>query len=247
MHRFFVPKDAFQAESVVFPEESANQIRRVLRLRDGERVAALDGDGRAVEVSVSTVGKTVIGKIERDLPTDHEVLYRLTLLAPLTRREKFEYLLQKCTEAGVTRFLPTVSERSLVQDPRDADEKRTRWEKILKEAAEQSSRDRVPELMNAMQLRDALTIQAASEAIKLLFWEEADAGSAIRDVFAERVSAAPVTDVLLAVGPEGGYSEAEAAFARDHGWRIVSLGKRIFRMETAALASVILTNYSLGC
>lgn len=246
MYRFFVPKDAFQAESVVFPEESANQIRRVLRLRDGERVAALDGDGRAVEVSVSTVGKTVIGKIERDLPTDHEVPYRLTLLAPLTRREKFEYLLQKCTEAGVTRFLPTVSERSLVQDPRDADEKRTRWEKILKEAAEQSSRDRVPELMNALNLQEALMIETAADALKLIFWEEAEAGSALRDIFEARRNAEPVQDVVLAVGPEGGYSEAEVTFARTHGWRVVSLGKRIYRMETAALASVVLTNYGLG-
>lgn len=245
MHRFFIPKDAFQAESVLFPDESANQIRRVLRLRDGERVAVLDGEGRAFEVSVLTAGKAVIGKIERPLPADHEVPYQLTLLAPLTRREKFEYLLQKCTEAGVTRFLPTVSERSLVQDPHDADEKRSRWEKILKEAAEQSGRDRIPSLMNAQHLREALMIPTASESIKLIFWEEADSGSALRKVFAARRSTVPVADVVLAVGPEGGYSEAEVDFARDHGWQVVSLGKRIYRMETAALASVVLTNYGL--
>lgn len=246
MHRFFLPPDRFSAQQVTFPIETATQIRRVLRLESGTRVVALDNSGRSFMVRISIVGKDVIGEIESVvLNEDHEPPYRLTLLTPLTRREKFEWILQKCTEAGATRFIPTVSERSLVRLADEGPEKRERREKIIREAAEQSSRSRIPELNDALNFTDALTFPSEADALKILFWEKADE-TTLKTLLGETVARGVPADVFLAVGPEGGYSDAEAAAARDAGWKIVTLGKRILRMETAALAAVLLINYGLN-
>lgn len=245
MHRFFIPPEYFSASEVSFPHETANQIRRVLRLEDGTRVVALDHSGRSFSVRLSIVGKEVIGGIEAELQEDHETPYRLTLLTPLTRREKFEWMLQKCTEAGVGRFVPIVSERSLVRLTDEGDEKRDRRVKILREAAEQSSRTRVPELSAAVTLTEALNLPADAAALKIFFWEKAE-DVTLKSILTETALKPLPTQVFLAVGPEGGFSDAEAAAARDAGWRIVTLGKRILRVETAALAAVLLTNYGLN-
>lgn len=251
MHRFFLPADSFSSDTVFFPPETANQIRRVLRLRNGERVVALKREGRGFLVELTAVDKTVQGKIVGEAEAGHETPYRLTLLTPVTRREKFEWVLQKCTEAGVGRFLPTISERSLIRSAADLGGKRERWEKIILEAAEQSGRDRVPELMEPMTFDAAVGPRpAASPAgsgfgpLKILFWEEAEELT-LRALFEGTRRTGTPSDVYLAVGPEGGYGAGEAAAARAAGWRIATLGKRILRMETAALAAVLLTNYGL--
>ena len=251
MHRFFLPADSFSSDTVFFPPETANQIRRVLRLRNGERVVALKREGRGFLVELTAVDKTVQGKIVGEAEAGHETPYRLTLLTPVTRREKFEWVLQKCTEAGVGRFLPTISERSLIRSAADLGGKRERWEKIILEAAEQSGRDRVPELMEPMTFDAAVGPRpAASPAgsgfgpLKVLFWEEAEELT-LRALLEETRRTGTPSDVYLAVGPEGGYGAGEAAAARAAGWRIATLGKRILRMETAALAAVLLTNYGL--
>ena len=251
MHRFFLPADSFSSDTVFFPPEMANQIRRVLRLRNGERVVALKREGRGFLVELTAVDKTVQGKIVGEAEAGHETPYRLTLLTPVTRREKFEWVLQKCTEAGVGRFLPTISERSLIRSAADLGGKRERWEKIILEAAEQSGRDRVPELMEPMTFDAAVGPRpAASPAgsgfgpLKVLFWEEAEELTLRALLEGTRRTGTP-SDVYLAVGPEGGYGAGEAAAARAAGWRIATLGKRILRMETAALAAVLLTNYGL--
>ncbi len=251
MHRFFLPADSFSSDTVFFPPETANQIRRVLRLRNGERVVALKREGRGFLVELTVDDRAVQGRIVGEAESGHETPYRMTLLTPVTRREKFEWILQKCTEAGVGRFLPTISERSLIRSAADLAGKRERWEKIILEAAEQSGRDRVPELMEPMTFDAAVGPRpAASPAgsgfgpLKILFWEEAEELTLRALLEGTRRTGTP-SDVYLAVGPEGGYGAGEAAAARAAGWRIATLGKRILRMETAALAAVLLTNYGL--
>lgn len=245
MHRFFLSPDFFSGRKVSFPIETANQIRRVLRLESGTRVVALDNSGRSFTVRLSIVGKDVSGEIESELFEDHESPYRLTLLTPLTRREKFEWILQKCTEAGAARFIPTVSERSLVRLADEGPEKRERREKIIREAAEQSNRTRIPDLGESSGLADALTIPTEADALKIFFWERAE-DATLKELLTAAEARPLPNQILLAVGPEGGYSDAEAAAARAAGWRIATLGKRILRMETAALAAVLLTNYGLN-
>lgn len=257
MHRFFLPLDAFTGDpsrgtvtAIRFPNEFANQIRRVLRLRTGERVITLDNLGHEYETEiVMDGGKQVSGIVHRCAVGTRELPYALTLLTPLTRREKFEWILQKCTEAGVTRFIPTVSERSLVQSLDDVEAKRERWERIVREAAEQAQRSRIPVLTRGMTLADALraedreTGEKTPVILKLICWEETIEPS-LKQVLSG-VSGERVKDVRVAVGPEGGYAAEEIAQARDAGWQDVSLGSRIYRAETAALASVILTIYGL--
>lgn len=263
MHRFFLPAGSFSSDAVLFPPETANQIRRVLRLRDGERVVALKREGRGFLVELTVDDRAVQGRIVGEAEAGHETPYRMTLLTPVTRREKFEWILQKCTEAGVGRFLPTISERSLIRSAADLAGKRERWEKIILEAAEQSGRDRVPELMEPTTFEAAIAARTEdlpadpslspgsdplpappSGSLKVLFWEEAEELT-LRALLEETRRTGMPSDVYLAVGPEGGYGAGEAAAARLAGWRIATLGKRILRMETAALAAVLLTNYGL--
>ena len=238
MHRFFVPLESISAERVAFPAETARQMARVLRLPPGRRVIALDGLGNEFEVELEQVDSTAAtGRIVERRTAQNEPRASLRLFLCLTQREKFEWMLQKCTEAGASGFVPVISDRSLV---RSVDEgKLERWRKILREAAEQSGRGRIPGLFAPVPLRD---VRPESGETGLLLWE----GEQVRTL---REALAPAPHPLRAaalIGPEGGFGEDEARAAQSAGFAPVSLGRRILRMETAALAAVLLVLHETG-
>ena len=242
MNRFFIPPDAVSGNTVRIPDEVSAQIRKVLRLKEGTVVHFLDNNGFLYESEIHYLDEKhlsadVIGK----RPAEGEPDCRVSLYIGLTQREKFEWILQKCTEAGVARIIPMITERSLIRKSADIAGKQDRWEKILKEAAEQCGRARIPELAPAMDL-SAAAREGSSADLALFCWEEEKQQSLRELIGAKRGN---IRDLALMVGPEGGFSEEEAALARGSGWEPVTLGKRIYRMETAALAAVILSLYEL--
>lgn len=234
MNRFFLPPEAIQAGQVAFPGEVSRQIARVLRLKPGDRVAVLDdlGSEHLVEL-VSVAADAVSGAIRESRAAPGEPPVRLTLYLCLTQREKLEWILQKCTEVGVSAFAPVISRRSLVRDQVDVERKLERWRRILREAAEQSGRGRVPTIAPVMSFAEALRSGVSSQQACLLAWEEdRERGlSALLPYLngAERVA--------LLIGPEGGLSADEAGAAVELGWQSFSLGSRTLRMETAAVVA----------
>ena len=240
MHRFFVDPQHFSGDRIVLPADIAHQIRNVLRLRPGTAVLILDNSGFEYEVLLRQVDRQqVVGEAVAKRPSPNEPAVHLTLYQALMKRDKFEWVLQKGTEIGVSEFVPIVTQRSLVQDVDIKTNKQARWHKIITEAAEQSRRGRIPELHPPQTLAQALENHPAHPG--LIAWEEEESLS-LRGALAggERPS-----HISLFIGPEGGFATEEVEAAQAAGIQSITLGKRILRAETAALVASALVLHEL--
>lgn len=242
MHRFFVSPDRIRGEEVFFPEEIAHQLSRVLRLRDGDRVVVLDDSGAEYDVSLHSFGRRAVqGTIQATRPAGPEPRVRLSLFLALLKGKKLDLVLQKGTELGVARFVPMLSRRSVVNSlDRLRDAKLERWASIVREAAEQSGRGRLPEIAPPLAFDDALDEAQSAGGAALIAWE-APGGQTLR----EALSARPAR-VSLFIGPEGGFEADEVAAAQARGIAPVTFGPRILRAETAAVAGAAAILYELG-
>ena len=174
-YRFFVDADALHGREVVIEDaELAHQLGVVLRLRAGERVLLLDNSGWQYVVALNTlVGDRVTGTVERKELAGGEPRTKLTLYVALLRPERFEWVLQKGTDLGVSAFVPVICERSTVADADELSERKLdRWRRIVREAAEQSRRGKLPRLAPAL-FFPAASEQAARRGQALLLWEGA--------------------------------------------------------------------------
>ena len=162
------------------------------------------------------------------------------MLLSLTQREKFEWMLQKCTEIGASAFQPVITSRSLVPNSKEAETKYERWRMIIREAAEQSGRGRLPDLLPAATLTEAAENTARSYGLCLIPWE-GEKKTSLKDAL---VGNAP-DSVAVLIGPEGGFSEEEVQQAINAGFKPVTLGKRVLRMETAAMVTAALVFHEL--
>lgn len=239
-HRFFLPPELLKTSEILFPQETARQIARVLRLKPGAHVIALDNAGRQAEVELSAVSNEAVeGRVLGISAAGGEPRARLTLYLGLTQREKFEWMLQKCTEVGVSEFLPVITSRTLIQKARDVEDKYPRWQKILREAAEQSHRGLIPALLPVTVFAQA--VKQYNDALKLILWED-ESKTGLKDL----LHGYKGNSLTLVVGPEGGLSREEVDLASQNGFTPVTLGKRILRMETAAILAAGLALYDLG-
>lgn len=239
MQRFFISPEHFQSGQVLFPADISHQITRVLRLQTGDSVVVLDNQGHEFDVEVTQVNaKGCLGTILAERIALGEPSVQIHLLVAVTQREKFEWILQKCTEVGVTSITPLLTERSLVGKAVELGKKGERWERIIREAAEQSRRGRIPQLRDAMLFQQAVKTQGA---VRLLAWE----GEEQRDL-RQVLIGNEICDVYVLIGPEGGFSMQEAQQAEALGWKPFSMGKRIMRMETAAVVACALILFHMG-
>ncbi|MBV9327544.1 MAG: 16S rRNA (uracil(1498)-N(3))-methyltransferase [Chloroflexi bacterium] len=233
-HRFLVAGEQLRGDHVRFTDAQAHQIRSVLRLRRGDQVRVFDGLNlvdRRVELTDTSAGRVVGEAAQAPEPRT-----RLSVYPALLQRDKFEVVLQKLTEIGASAIGPVLTTRALVREAPDA-RRYARWRTILGEAAEQCGRGVVPELLPTLPLPAALV---ASDGCRLLAYE-AERRLELRAALEGRRSR-----VALFVGPEGGFTAEEVGCARQAGARIISLGPRILRAETAALLASTLVLYELG-
>jgi 16S rRNA (uracil1498-N3)-methyltransferase len=236
LHRFFLPRERFDAGRVTFPPDVSRQLDRVLRLRSGDRVTALDGSGSEFTVRLDATGSMATGVVEERRENDAEPRLRLVLYQALLKGQKLEWVLQKGTEIGVSRFVPVATERSL---PASVTPSRIRrYNDIVREAAEQSRRGKLPPIEQTSDLESAVR-RSAIEGLIVFLWEE-ERTTRLSDIALTQVGAG----VSLFVGPEGGFTEEEVALARGAGATICTLGKRVLRAETAAIvgASLLLSH-----
>lgn len=241
MNRFFVNPAILpeNASEVLLDGEVAHQLIRVLRLTPGKQILLLDNQGFEYAAELTEIrrqGKqeVVAAKVLSRQPAAGEPKVHITLYQGLLKGEKFEYVLQKGTEIGISQFVPLVSARAVGQAVRAE-----RWQKIIQEAAEQSRRGRVPELAtNALSFSAALRQVKASGATGLLAWEE-EHSQTLRSLPPD------LTKLALFIGPEGGFTPEEAAQAQAAGLQIVTLGQRILRAETAGVVAAALALYQL--
>lgn len=228
MHRFFVTPGSMQPGHTVSLDDYAHQLYSVLRLRAGATITLLDGSGMEFAAQLVNLdarhAQAIVGAAT---PCATEPAVDVTLYLCSLKGEKFEWGLQKSVELGVRRIVPVVSARSIVRPVAALAGKAQRWRSVIREAAEQSRRALLPELGAPMDFAGAI---AAAHGLKLIAWEDVPGGGGIHVRAQEPVS--------LLIGPEGGLEPAEVELARAAGWQALSLGPRILRAETAAVAAL---------
>jgi 16S rRNA (uracil1498-N3)-methyltransferase len=238
MHRFFFVHSTLAPHQSVDLSPVSHQLRTVLRLQPGEQILLLDGQGYAYPTTIQELDRgRAVGQILAREMVEAEPRSFLTLYQCALKTDKFEWILQKGTEIGVSRFVPVISSRTIVRPAEKIRKKYDRWHSILREAAEQSGRGRLPDLVDPLTWEEAVT---AAAGLRLLPWEETVASAAPCTLTNALGSAHPQEAVSLLIGPEGGISQDEADLAIAEGWRAVTLGPRILRAETAALVSAAL-------
>jgi 16S rRNA (uracil1498-N3)-methyltransferase len=235
--RFFV--EQFSGDIAAIEGDTAHHLGRVLRAQPGQLYELSDGEhvrlGRIEKVARDRVDFILLD----DIPA-HPPKLDVTLLLSIVKFEAFEWAIEKATELGVSTIVPLSAARSERALLAAAGKRAERWKKILAEAAQQSRRLSIPALLSLTQPAQAFTADA-DDAVKVMLSERPDA-PALRQVLPADASR---KQAILAIGPEGGWTEAEFAAAQSSGFREASLGKLILRTETAVAAALASINYAL--
>ncbi len=230
--RFFV--DLIHQQQAELNGEEAHHLTRVLRVERGQRYEISDNTQVFLaEVALASKDRVLFTVLEPVPLTQSPV--GITLVAALIKFDRLEWILEKCTELGVERFVLFNADRSEKGLEQAAPKRMSRWKRVLAESSQQCRRDRLPRLSSEVTFAKAL----ATEADCRLALEEEEAPAILSALPAERVS----TDrVALLLGPEGGWTARERELASKAGWAAVSLGPSILRAETAAVAGVAVLN-----
>jgi 16S rRNA (uracil1498-N3)-methyltransferase len=231
--RFFV--DAVHSGHAQIAGDEAHHLSRVLRVEPGQKYEISDNQ-KVYLAEVESARKDLVSfAIVEEIETPAPVV-RTALLASLIKFERFEWMLEKATEWGVDRVVPVESERSEKGLAAAAQKRMARWNRIAREASEQSRRTRLPLIEPAVNLAEALLDESGYRYVL----EEAAAAPPILSVVPETRHAGD--RVALLIGPEGGWTERERAEIAGVGWAAVSLGTQILRAETAAIAGLSVIN-----
>lgn len=247
MRRFFVGCDAVSGERVTISGRDARHIVKALRLKPGDAILVVNSVGQKhVARIVATRETSVEAEIEETYDSGaSEPRVPVTLIQGLPKADKMNGIVQKCTEIGVSRIIPILTERSVMKpNSASAERKVARWRRIAEEAAKQSGRDIVPLIENVGTLRSALAT-LCTEGIPMLFPWELEEERSLRQALSELgLSSAP--GIGFFIGPEGGFSHSEVEYARALGAITVTLGPRILRTETAGPVVTAIILYDMG-
>lgn len=236
MYHFFVPAENISDSQVVITGGDFNHIKNVLRMKPNEKFIANDGNGASYCCSIREfVGDSVVADIEKGQLESSELPVRLVLFQGLPKADKMELIIQKAVELGAAEIVPVEMVRCVVKlDEKKKKSKLARWQSIAESAAKQSGRTVIPEVKAVMNFDDALKYAETLDVL-LVPYECADSLKKLR----EKIDGLKTgMSAGIFIGPEGGYEEKEIEKAKEHGGEIVSLGKRILRTETAAIASL---------
>jgi 16S rRNA (uracil1498-N3)-methyltransferase len=237
--RLYVPGERLGGTHVTITGPEHRHLGRVLRARPGDPVTLFDGAGGEVDARVARVGRA---ETELELGVRRAAVALpapITLLTAIPRGALMDFLVQKTAELGVARLIPIVTARSVARPDAEAG-RRTRWEKIAREAARQCGRADVPVVDAPAQIAAALAASDLPARRLALF--EGEHSRSLRSELAGR----PPTATALLVGPEGGFAPAEIEAARAAGFVSVGLGSLILRIETAAMVAVALVADASG-
>ncbi len=247
MHRFFVHDTDLNLQqtalgsTLTLPETVAHQVRDVLHLHSGESLVLLDNSGTEFISEITRAERKLVEVqlVERRLGKP-EPSVGIMLYQGLLKSARFELILEKGTELGVSVFAPILCRRSTSGLEETGPAKITRWQRIIQEAAEQCGRSRLPRLLPIRPFAHAVE-HLPPDALALIPWEE-EHGQSLREALQTHREQ---KIIVLFIGPEGGLTSEEITLAQQHGVQSVTLGQRILRAETAALATIANVMYEL--
>ena len=235
MARFFVTKDNIEGSRGVLEGAELEHMRKVLRLRPGEDVVLFDDQGREHEAVIRSYGsRMAVLEIVRSYRPERESPLDVILAQAVGKGEKMDWVVEKATELGVCAILPFFSSYTIPKlEGEKIVKRRARWGKIALSAAKQSGRTKIPEVMEATDFAELIRRPWGCN-LKLIFW----AGASSEGLGRIKEGRHHIESALLAIGPEGGFSDEEVRRASDRGFVSVRLGSRIMRTETAALSAL---------
>lgn len=241
MKKIFIPTQL--DETIELPIDVTHHVLHVFRHNIEKPITVTGSDNRC---GMYQIIEEVDGKAQAKLIeyiAGAAALYRMILVQSILKGEKLEWVLQKATELNVD-IIYLVSTANCVAkyDEKKLQSKVNRWEKIMLEAAQQCGRNQLPTLVVGKTLLQVLDIE--SEALKLVAYENED-GHTIKNILKTVHSDESITDILICIGPEGGYQEKEINAIIESGGKSVSLGNTILRAETAAIGSLAMIQYEL--
>ncbi|PIU55054.1 MAG: 16S rRNA methyltransferase [Chloroflexi bacterium CG07_land_8_20_14_0_80_51_10] len=241
MHRFFILPACVDRDRIIISGRQAHQLKEVLRLKVGDQIIVLDDSGFEYQVKLVDIKNTsAIGEVAGRYPCPNEPSVEITLYQALLKSNKFDLVLQKCTEIGVVRFVPVICERCIAGGPSSS--RIGHWQRIIVEAAEQSGRGRIPNLHPVAGFEEACE---GTDGFALLPWEGEEV-LGIKAALGGWAFGDGNAKLSIFVGPEGGFSPQEVELARSRGIVPVTLGKRILRAETAGLVASAAILYEYG-
>jgi len=243
MRRFYAAPDQFTQNKIELSLEESRHLRDVLRLREGDEVSVFDGDGKEFNCAIEKVGRgkeparlTVTREINSPAPESN---LDLTLAIALLKGEKFDLVIQKAAELGVHKIVPLQTLRTDVKiKPGDIDKKLERWRRVALEAVKQCGRARIPEITAPMEFLEFINgIKSAT-----LFFSERE-GKSLSEL---EIPVSDTDKITAVVGPEGGWHDVEIMLAENARARIITLGGRILRAETAGIVVTALLQNLYG-
>lgn len=239
MRRFFIETPLLP--EIVIQGQDARHISKVLRLQVGDKLILVAPDGSTGIGVITNLGDEVTLQLLETIIEEKEAPVNVYLAQGLPKSDKMDYIVQKAVELGVRGIYPMAAEHCVVQyDQAKQKSRRERWQKIAVEAAKQCGRAVVPVVEPVASLANILT-SIDPETIVLMLYE-GQAAQGLKQALAEH----PGKNYLLLIGPEGGFSAKEVALCENHGVFVVTMGPRILRTETAALAGVAVVMYEYG-
>lgn len=222
--RFFVPSEwiALQAKAFSIPAGPLHkQIAQVLRMKTDHLITLLPNNGTEIEGRITDITKSSVTGVILKSRQGNEIKPHVTVCAAITKRDTFEWMLQKCTELGASAFIPLHTDRTIKKTP----EIHKRWNEIVKEASEQSGRSTIPTITEPTTFAKAL--KATQASARIVFHEEG--------AESKLPSLQKTMPIAVFIGPEGGFSEEEIELAASSNVHIVKIGTLVMRAETAAI------------
>ncbi|MCX7773912.1 MAG: 16S rRNA (uracil(1498)-N(3))-methyltransferase [Clostridia bacterium] len=225
--------------------EDVKHLRQVLRLEPGEVIGVFDGTGREYTAELLEVDKNqAVAKVLSSILSETEPKVRVTLFQGFPKGEKMDLIIQKAVELGVYEIVPVLTERSVVQlDGKEREKKGERFNKIAREAAKQCRRAYVPRVISPVTLNEALLLCSKYDKAVVLY--ENEEKKCLKELL-KCYTINKTGEIVLFIGPEGGFSPQEIVKLMDHGFDSASLGKRILRAETAAISVLSILMYEMG-
>ena len=223
MRQFFALQDLNVNDNYHFDEEQLHHLKDVLRMKENDLMRIVCSNGKAFIGQLHFERESVFATIlEESFVTDKR---EITMVSSMIKREKWEWLIQKSCELGVSKIVPLESKRCIVHiEEKQLDKKLNRWNKIALEACQQSNRNTICEVVEPIKLKD---INKYKADINFVAYENENT-KLLRDALKDG-------SVCFVIGPEGGFEESEVEFLTKQGFETVSLGERILRAETAGL------------
>lgn len=236
MQHFFVIPDQVQEDKIYIEGSDVNHIKNVLRMRVSEEVTINDGNNQSYLCKIRTFeDEQVVLDIIESKTTDSELPSKIYLFQGLPKQDKMELIVQKAVELGAYQVIPVATKRAVVKlDEKKAAKKVTRWQQIAESAAKQAGRGYIPEVHEVMNYREALEY-AKSLDVVLIPYELAEGMRETKEILA---SIKKGDSIGVFIGPEGGFEREEVEKAIEMGAKVITLGKRILRTETAGLTTL---------